>query len=1024
MPGKDAASGQTSGQAAFLGRAFATAQESRPHQKGLRFSFQLSLLIPKHYTNPMNAVRLAGLLIILSVMSCLGDTYFVWTNSPSDGPGTNWATAFHDIQGGVDAAGAGDTVLVTNGIYDTGGVLGPYGIVTSRVAVADNVIVESVNGPGETLIVGQGPLNNAIRCVYMGANTTLSGFCLTNGYATFSGDEFFDQSGGGAWCEVTATISNCLVAGNIGWMHGGGIYRGTVIDSTVRANRLYNGDGAGVYGATVTDCMIITNWSQGGDGGGVCESTVFNSTLVHNKAGNGGGSKEGSLTDCIVASNSASWGGGVFGADSVSNCAIIFNRSTGGGGGAHGSTIRNSLVALNRGGNGGATSYTSLENCTIVGNTASMSAGGLYYSAIDNCILYYNSAPMEPNYQLSTVSNSCTSQDPGGSGNVTNPPGLLGLDNLHIVSNSVCVDSGVNRAWMGASVDTDGEARIYNVDVDRGADEFVPAGMTGTITVAVIASHTNAVVGFPIDFECAVGGRASGYRWVWDDGQTNSAQCRVDHSYAAPGSYDVVLYAWNNDGSASATVSVQVVGGYTNYVSTVGGHNYPFISWADAATNIQAAVSANNMGGGVVLVTNGVYDKGGAVVYGALTNRVAITNGVLVRSVNGPALTTIQGDGPVGDSAVRCAYVGNNGVLEGFALVDGYTRGSGADTTTERSGGGVWCERSGVVSSCIITRSFADMFGGGGYSGTLMNSIVSSNSAASNGGGLYASSGHNLVITGNSSSNSGGGGSYLSLLNSSTVFGNSASNNAGGLLYGVVSNCIIFGNVASVSNDMYSVTAVYSCSPNLAHGINGNITNAPQFVSAADPDGADNIFMTADDGLSLQQGGPCIDAGTSTGAPSTDITGQSRPLDGDADGTNAWDMGAYEVLNVLADSDGDGMPDWWEDDHFGHPTNELPDVDPDSDEAGNLDEYRADTQPTNVASVLRITGIVGATNLPTVYWTGGIWATQYVDRCTNLVGVVGWESVTTNAPPTAAVTNYTDLSATNTIYFYRIRTTR
>jgi len=59
---------------------------------------------------------------------------------------------------------------------------------------------------------------------------------------------------------------------------------------------------------------------------------------------------------------------------------------------------------------------------------------------------------------------------------------------------------------------------------------------------------------------------------------------------------------------------------------------------------------------------------GGIAIYGLMTNRVAINKPIIVRSVNGPEVTTIEGNGPVGDTAVRCAYVGTNATLSGFTL--------------------------------------------------------------------------------------------------------------------------------------------------------------------------------------------------------------------------------------------------------------------------------------------------------------------------------------------------------------------
>src|SRR5688572_7474367 len=79
----------------------------------------------------------------------------------------------------------------------------------------------------------------------------------------------------------------------------------------------------------------------------------------------------------------------------------------------------------------------------------------------------------------------------------------------------------------------------------------------------------------------------------------------------------------------------------------------PYSSWATAARTIQEAIDIAEYGD-TVLVTNGVYNTGGATVLSILTNRVVLTKAVTVLSVNGPRVTIIQGSGPPGDQAVRC----------------------------------------------------------------------------------------------------------------------------------------------------------------------------------------------------------------------------------------------------------------------------------------------------------------------------------------------------------------------------------
>ena len=58
------------------------------------------------------------------------------------------------------------------------------------------------------------------------------------------------------------------------------------------------------------------------------------------------------------------------------------------------------------------------------------------------------------------------------------------------------------------------------------------------------------------------------------------------------------------------------------------------------------------------------------------------------------------------------------------------------------------------------------------------------------------------------------------------------------------------------------------------------------------------VFMSSVDHR-LQGGSPCIDTGNNTGAPSDDINGDPRPVDGDGDSITTVDMGAYELQNIL-----------------------------------------------------------------------------------------------------------------------------
>lgn len=110
--------------------------------------------------------RKIGALGVVFLLQLIGRSpaaeWFVATNGSDAAEGTNWATAKLTIQAGVDAATDGDTVWVSNGVYAAGGGRAVVGSRENRVAIDRAITVQSVNGPGETIIVGDG-----MRCVYV-----------------------------------------------------------------------------------------------------------------------------------------------------------------------------------------------------------------------------------------------------------------------------------------------------------------------------------------------------------------------------------------------------------------------------------------------------------------------------------------------------------------------------------------------------------------------------------------------------------------------------------------------------------------------------------------------------------------------------------------------------------------------------------------------------------------------------------------------------------------------------------------
>ena len=364
---------------------------------------------------------LAFALFVCLTAPALATTHYVNLNNPSPtSPYTNWPAAATNIQDAIDAASPGDLILVTNGIYNTGG-RSNVDDTPSRVVINKAVTVRSVNGPGATIIEGFAlpgsfPWSlNSVRCAYLTNGATLTGFTLSNGTVRATVYVNLADLGGGAYCEAASSVvSNCVI-----------------IDCAAYA-------GGGAHGGSFFHCLI-TN----------CVAHI-----------GGGGVESGILDRCEVIWNTSDYYAGGLYLCQATNCNINYNLGLFGGGA-----------------NGG-----SISQCTVFGNYAPAipDFGGGYGGGLNgvdarNSIIYYNTADAGGDDVVNgTFTNCCSSVALAGAGNITNAP--LFIDdadlpgNFHLQTNSPCINAG-NNALAPELIDLDGRPRIVGPKVDMGPYE-------------------------------------------------------------------------------------------------------------------------------------------------------------------------------------------------------------------------------------------------------------------------------------------------------------------------------------------------------------------------------------------------------------------------------------------------------------------------------------------------------------------------------------------------------------------------
>jgi hypothetical protein len=966
-------------------------------------------------------LRIAAIVLaFLAVRSPAATTRFVDLNCPNPTPPyTNWQTAATNIQDASAISLYGDTVLVTNGVYQYGG--DSFGG-SNRVDIS--ATVQSVNGPAVTIIKGYqvpGTTNgsSAVRCVYLREFGKLFGFTVTGGATPNSGGLSM-ESGGGIITETSCVISNCIITGNASYLNGAGAYLGagtTVFNSILSGNRSsiggMGGGAAGLNGPTLptlVNCVVSNNYAQ--YGGGVAFCSVFNSLLVGN------------------TNNSAY-------ISRLNNCTL-----TGNYGYADGCALNNSIIYYNITGFYADCYQCNLTNC---------------------CTTIGNGTP--------SLANNSFSNAPG----FVNPS----AGDYHLLPWSRCIDTG-NNAQATNSVDLDGNPRIVGAAVDVGAYEAQSAfqgvahyvSLHSTNPVPPYASWSTAAT----NLQDGVGAAQAGEYVIADDGvytnsgtvmfgvETNRVVVTNGVTLASAGGPIAAIISGAIQtrcayvGSNSTLVGFTLTGGRGRSGGDLTNEESGSGVWCEIGGTISNCVVAGNfnigggpMGGGIFrgsvyntiissnssatgsggafgnyfncyFVSNGVGygGSGGGIYRGVASNCTFVANGQFYGTIGGGACQstlynctlatnfgTYGGGGADSCTLYGCTLIKNQSTTSG---------GGGARLSTNynciflnnfaNAGGAVY---GGYCSGCLLSNNFSQYNGGGANQATLTNCILVGNLATNAfagvgnglGGGSYQGTVLNCLVFSNTAANYGGG-IYQGAAWNSTIVGNTATNTGGGTYGSQVYNSIVYYNIAGTASNYSGGNFSSCCTTPLPLGAQNCFTNDPLLVNLALGD------------LHLQSNSPCINSGNNNfvNGPvklTSDFEGNPRIIGGTVD------VGAYEFPNpasmlsyVWLYSYGfalDGSADF---------------ADADGDGMSNYAEWRAKTNPTDASSVLALQPPVVTETNATITWqsVGGV---QYYIQSTPDFIAQPFQSLASNIVGSAGTTSYIDTNAMGGVtLFYRV----
>lgn len=247
-------------------------------------------------------------------------------------------------------------------------------------------------------------------------------------------------------------------------------------------------------------------------------------------------------------------------------------------------------------------------------------------------------------------------------------------------------------------------------------------------------------------------------------------------------------------------------------------------------------------------------------------------------------------------SFLNCVFSGNKadagGAIYGHSSCNAIiTRTQFLNNEATQQGGAIFSNYAyPVITNCVFTENEAIQGGAiyNHYSSIVISSSVLYQNSANIGGAIYNNSSSisvsNLTICQNIASSNGGGiknvGTSTPKIRNSIVWGNIANTGSN-----IANNS---GCNPIINNSIIEALLPASC-PSCPSNPTGSVN--PQFTQINDGNGADNIWMTNDDGLRLKPCSQGINAGANMYVPqyvTLDVRGKNRYRQ------QVADIGAYE----------------------------------------------------------------------------------------------------------------------------------